>query len=444
MLKSRLVNKCNPDRLFAETVASGATELRLVKLLLEKMSGPVIGLSLFPAARYGHIEVVKLLLGKSEPWHIYYALEAAAKAGQVNVVGYLRQWCAPVQIRTIHRNLFTFPFVFFATDRVNMAELPLLAAVTLALPSRLQVIDHILHLINHFLVPATIDAAVYLELTRVSKVFRIFRPLTVGAMDGAASRGRLDILRHLHANRSEGCSTAAFNGAAANNHLQVLQWLFVWYEGSCNLKEAVVSAAAAGHLRVVKFLSTPSYQLGRVARLRPLEYQVVVEAAVLNSQIEVLEYLLNFDRGHPYRRRGIVSAVNAAAKNGLTGVMQFLLRTCNVIWLDHFDFQYNYHGLQYAAAAGHSDIVALLMKNSVYSVVSVDASVEKAAEAGHMNVVFMLLSRCGESGVVQALKAAVANNRHTLAEFLIRLCSPWQVASVISTGDNDQRKLFEL
>ncbi|KAL3663225.1 hypothetical protein V7S43_011634 [Phytophthora oleae] len=103
-VKRGLIGRHKLDKLFAESIASGTTEL--VKFLLEEMSGAVIGFALLAAARIGHIEVVKLLLGRSEPWDIqFYAFEEAAKAGQANVVDYLRQWCGPARVTTIKAGL---------------------------------------------------------------------------------------------------------------------------------------------------------------------------------------------------------------------------------------------------------------------------------------------------------------------------------------------------
>lgn len=48
---------------------------------------------------------------------------------------------------------------------------------------------------------------------------------TVGAMDGAAGGGHLDVVRWLATNRLEGCSQAAFDMAAAEGHLHVIK---VW------------------------------------------------------------------------------------------------------------------------------------------------------------------------------------------------------------------------
>lgn len=52
---------------------------------------------------------------------------------------------------------------------------------------------------------------------------------TVGAMDGAAGGGHLDVVRWLATNRLEGCSQAAFDMAAAEGHLHVIK---VWKRGA--------------------------------------------------------------------------------------------------------------------------------------------------------------------------------------------------------------------
>jgi hypothetical protein len=41
--------------------------------------------------------------------------------------------------------------------------------------------------------------------------------------DYAAENGHLDVVKWLHAHRSEGCTTDAMDKAAANNHLEMVQ-----------------------------------------------------------------------------------------------------------------------------------------------------------------------------------------------------------------------------
>ncbi|EGZ18328.1 hypothetical protein PHYSODRAFT_286064 [Phytophthora sojae] len=70
-------------------------------------------------------------------------------------------------------------------------------------------------------------------------------------MDGAAARGRLDIVQTLHNTRDEGCSTDAFVEAAGNNHLHVLQWLHQFYPDKSDTRQELKAAAGNGHARVV-------------------------------------------------------------------------------------------------------------------------------------------------------------------------------------------------
>ncbi len=49
--------------------------------------------------------------------------------------------------------------------------------------------------------------------------------MVVRAMDRAAANGHLEVVRWLHANRTEGCTTSAMDDAAKNGHLEVVQWL---------------------------------------------------------------------------------------------------------------------------------------------------------------------------------------------------------------------------
>jgi hypothetical protein len=76
---------------------------------------------------------------------------------------------------------------------------------------------------------------------------------TKAAMDGAAARGHLDVVRWLHANCSEGCTVAAMDLAAKNGHLHVIEWLHEnRLEGGTT--DAIDYASRSGHLEVLKWL----------------------------------------------------------------------------------------------------------------------------------------------------------------------------------------------
>ncbi|EEY62799.1 uncharacterized protein PITG_15218 [Phytophthora infestans T30-4] len=134
-------------------------------------------------------------------------------------------------------------------------QYPLLLCVKLALSPKFQPFPHVLQFVSDLLLPTTIDGAIYNDLHRMIKDYEAVLPYTVGAMDGAAARGRLDILQRLQNTRSEGCSSAAFVGAAANAHLEVLWWLNEFYARLAQPAEMVKAAAANGHIRIVEFIS---------------------------------------------------------------------------------------------------------------------------------------------------------------------------------------------
>ncbi|EGZ18362.1 hypothetical protein PHYSODRAFT_499760, partial [Phytophthora sojae] len=129
---------------------------------------------------------------------------------------------------------------------------PPLLSVSAAVPDDIQAVPHLFQSINSFLLPRTIDAAVYSDLHGVVATFGDGLPVTSRAMDGAAARGRLDTVKRLFATRSEGCSTEAFVGAAANGHMKVLQWLRKHYPELYDPMRCLTVAAEHGQVDVVR------------------------------------------------------------------------------------------------------------------------------------------------------------------------------------------------
>lgn len=72
---------------------------------------------------------------------------------------------------------------------------PPLLSVSAAVPDDIQAVPHLFQSINSFLLPRTIDAAVYSDLHGVVATFGDGLPVTSRAMDGAAARGRLTLSR---------------------------------------------------------------------------------------------------------------------------------------------------------------------------------------------------------------------------------------------------------
>jgi hypothetical protein len=91
------------------------------------------------------------------------------------------------------------------------------------------------------------------------QALRASRTWTCNAMDGAAAKGRLDILQRLRDTRSEGCTTQALFDAAARGHLDVVKWLFQNYRDVCQLEHVrkttmLLLAVSAEQLRITEYL----------------------------------------------------------------------------------------------------------------------------------------------------------------------------------------------
>ncbi|KAG9413620.1 hypothetical protein AC1031_012846 [Aphanomyces cochlioides] len=86
---------------------------------------------------------------------------------------------------------------------------------------------------------------------------------TTTAMNGAAIHGHLHVVEWLHTNRTEGCTTDAMDSAAQKGNLDMVRWLhFHRAEGCTEL--ALIGAAAGNHLAVVEFLYEHGYTIARV------------------------------------------------------------------------------------------------------------------------------------------------------------------------------------
>ncbi|KAF1782799.1 Ankyrin repeat-containing domain [Phytophthora cactorum] len=92
-----------------------------------------------------------------------------------------------------------------------------------------------------------------LHLDRSSPVRCSFR-----ALNAAAQNGFLYVFLHFH--RSEGCTSYAMDAAAAKGHLEVVKFLHFHRTEGCTTA-AMDLAAAQGHLQVVDLLEAGEMQL---------------------------------------------------------------------------------------------------------------------------------------------------------------------------------------
>ncbi|KAF4315760.1 hypothetical protein BBO99_00006412 [Phytophthora kernoviae] len=192
-------------------------------------------------------------------------------------------------------------------------------------------------------------------------------------MDGAAARGRLDILEWLYINRTEGCSSAAFTGAVTGGHLEVLKWLYNLYPELRHPAKEIVMAAVSGQMVVVEFLCT---------RLRSSEIELALEVAAAYGHVDVVESLVP---GSFITSR----AFAAAAAHGREGVVKLLLKN------------------------GCSD-------NLVY----INPALKQAAKAGHTGIIRLLIGMCDADAIGEALTAVAVDNRINVMKLLLKECDP--------------------
>ncbi|KAK6093522.1 hypothetical protein MT418_006133 [Batrachochytrium dendrobatidis] len=216
---------------------------------------------------------------------------------------------------------------------------------------------------------------------------------TSTAMDNAAAFGHLNIVKWLHFNRTEGCSVSAMDTAAANGHLDVIQFLHSNRHEGCTVK-AMDAAAREGHLHIVKWLHE---NRSEGCTVNAMDY------AACNGHIDVLVYL------HTHRSEGCtVQAINSAAKQGHLNIVKWLhfnrTEGCSVSAMDT------------AAANGHLDVIQFLHSNrhEGCTVKAMDA----AAREGHLHIVKWLHENRSEGCTEWAVTYAAINGNLPIVKWL--------------------------
>jgi hypothetical protein len=73
------------------------------------------------------------------------------------------------------------------------------------------------------------------------------------AMDIASDNGHLEVVKWLHFNRTEGCTRDAMDYASENGHLEVVKWLHENRDEGCT-QEAIFLASLGGYSEIVNWL----------------------------------------------------------------------------------------------------------------------------------------------------------------------------------------------
>eukprot|EP01133_Synstelium_polycarpum_P013084 gene13084-15390_t len=145
------------------------------------------------------------------------------------------------------------------------------------------------------------DKIVYMHRSGITATFI--------AIENLAANGRLDVIRYLFDNRSEGTSQEGWDRAIGNGHLDVAEYLAS--KGFTGTPKSFVLAAGNGKLPMVKYLHTKGLH---AATKKAIDY------AAGGGHLDVVVFL------HNERTEGCTNvALESAARKGHIEVCQFLL-----------------------------------------------------------------------------------------------------------------------
>jgi hypothetical protein len=186
---------------------------------------------------------------------------------------------------------------------------------------------------------------------------------TTDAMDLAAANGHLECLQWLYHHRAEGCTSAAFDGAAANGHKEVLEWLSGQLESGSNVNanarlcgsaRALDMAAANGRVDILQWiharfhLDTSTTDAVSAGALSPAS--VLGSPSALQQGQQQRRFRLKPSLAAPTRL-----AYDSAAGNGHLEALQLLLA--------HYENLLSVATIELAARGGHVRVLQWLYDN---------------------------------------------------------------------------------
>ena len=212
------------------------------------------------------------------------------------------------------------------------------------------------------------------------------------AMDAAVKICDIEIVKWVHQNISDCCTTDAIDNGAMNGHLEVVKWLHENRTEGCTTD--VINGALNGHIEIVKFLHENRTE-GCTTD--------VINGAAANGHLEIVKFL------HENRTEGCTTdAMDNAAYNGHLEVVKFLHENRTegcTIW-----------AMDYAAYNGHLDVVKWLHENRTEGCSKY--AMDWAAGQGHLHVVKWLHDNRAEGCTTNAMDDAALYGRLEVLQWL--------------------------
>jgi hypothetical protein len=319
---------------------------------------------------------------------------------------------------------------------------PLLSGVKLALPPKLLAISHIPQRLNSFLLPTTIDAAVYNDLQRV---WYRDRCKVTEALAAGAARGHLQVVKFLWRWRAYRDGEAVLEAAAANGHLEVVRYLLPQHSIRAVGERALAAAAENNHVNVVRLLLTRSrqatiaehYRISAVEKAAATGHLEIVSLLVERWEVgggDVMRVNLALDKAMKKRdvqmaklllpkceSRGASKVLPDAIEGRYTELVRLLLPLCNAKGMGL--------AVRAAAASNQAELVGHTLAKCTSGgvvpaaeMVAVQEGFLAAVGRGYIQVVKMMVDSCIEY-VHEALLLAVARSRPAMVEILLTACN---------------------
>eukprot|EP01133_Synstelium_polycarpum_P002603 gene2603-2989_t len=248
---------------------------------------------------------------------------------------------------------------------------------------------------------------------------------TAYAMDLAAAKGDLSVVKYLHFNRTEGCTSNAMDQAAAKGDLSIVEFLHFNRTEGCT-SNAMDKAAKCGNIKVMEFLHTH--------RTEGCTFNALQEA-ISNNNLHIVQFI---HRHYPdifNTDDNICDAILSASRLNCTDMLQYLKDNiapsrfnCQSIMdqrlplklvkflHDNLTDGWTTRAMDMAAEEGNLPLVKFLHTNRSEGCTTF--AMDRAAQTGNMSMVKFLHSNRTEGCTTRAMDKAAGNGRMSIVKFL--------------------------
>ncbi|EFA78962.1 hypothetical protein PPL_08430 [Heterostelium album PN500] len=379
---------------------------------------------MYHAALSGHIHILELLHQSNIPQNLKGAMDGVASKGLLSVMTWLHknrneQYTQSTLKSAVKNNHFDIvKFLHLNGEFVSTENLVDLAAGT----GNLEMVKYLCEVMGHSGSPKAVDAASSLGFLPVVEYLLPQSGCTANAFDKAANQGHLEIVQYLHSNSTAGCTRAAMTFTVSNpQYLPVLEFLVANRTEGAAPPMAMNFAASKGNLEAVKILHEKldhSFEfelLDMVASGGHFEVFKYIHSKGANCTESSMDYFCKF---------GNIEPLEWLAKNRTEGCSDFGYymaamygHLAPIIWI-HKNYNLPCHPDAVAAAAktGNLELVRYLVEE-LKAPVDLMAIIN-AGTRGHLPIVQFLIPHSTQESMERALESATINRHLPVIEFL--------------------------